>query len=500
MIATVCNLVESSRAPATPPPVRASGVPAAVCAITLATSLAVVLWLPSHTWLVFAALAASTGLVLRRLTPPLQFFSLLFLGSFLLFPALAEQPTAEAGATVVIGLFLLGFLAGARMASRSGSTPGRLWAAADRLAPLQSLLIIAAVGLIVRVALLATGQVGLQAQYSSGSSESGPLALLATTGAAAAAAAFWAIRGGQAPGRWRSLFALSLVLGHAVSLAFSGFRGAGPSYLILVWVIGGTVRRRATPSPWAFKRVLAATLLVVLGVGLFVVGAVVREGYAAAAGKTSAGTTGVPTLEAVIERLDGRSAFEVAYAHRDDSLAQRAVDPRPQLAAAIPRILYPDKPVVDYGSQVAYAFYGLPFSYRTSSTITFLGDLYINIGVAGTFAVAVLLGFGLQRLSQRLMAATTGLSFALVYILSAAVVGTESPVLLNAVETLRQAVFLIVVLAVVRFVAPTLPSKRAPGESLESARRPGARGSASETLAHRFRSPAIAVQRLDQST
>lgn len=453
-----------------------SAVSAALWLITFSASLAVVLWMPARTWLVFVALALSTTVSLHRLTPPLQFFSLLFLASFLLFPALAEAPSAEEGATVVIGLFLLGFLGGARLASRTYAPPARHWEAANRLVPVRSLLLVAAAGLLVRVLLTASGQVGLQAQYSSGSSESGPLALVASIGAACAAAAFWAIRSQPPVARYTSLLATALVLGHALSLAFSGFRGAGPSYLILVWIIGGPARRRLSASLWSPKRLVGPMMIVALGISLFLVGAVLREGYAAAAGKTSAGTQGLPTLKSVIDRLDGRSAFEVAYTHRDDSLAHRAVDPRPQVAAAIPRILFPDKPVVDYGRQVAYAFYGIPYAYRTSSTVTFLGDLYINVGTTGVFLLATVLGFALQRLLERLMAAMTGLSYALTYIVSAAVLRIESPVILNAVAMLRQVVFLVLLLAVVRLIASVSRRGSEPGQSGEvrASRRPSA--------------------------
>lgn len=424
--------------------------------ITTGVSLGVVTLAPTTTWLVSASLVASAIVVWRRMTPPLRFFCVLYLASFIVLPSFSQTtaPVNAEGASLVIGLWFLGFVTGARLGSRrldARTTPtGRpetLWASRRHL------VVLGVAGLLVRCALLVSGQLGLEAQYSSGTSESGPLALFAIIGSVCAAAAFWVGRGEPETRPGFPLVTTGLVLAHAASLAFSGFRGAGPLYLIVVWIVGAESRRRSA-VPQGAKWAVVGVALVAVGIGLFAVGAAARQGYAADAGKSSESTAGIPTQEAILLRLDGRTPLEVAYSHRHDSLARDAVAVRDQVAAVIPRVIYPDKPVVNYGTRVAYAYYGIPYSYRTSSTVTFLGDIYINAGLAGVCVVAALLGLLLQRAFQRLLSADTGMSYAVSYVLVAALLRIESPLILNAVEVLRELIALILILALARAVAP----------------------------------------------
>ena len=55
------------------------------------------------------------------------------------------------------------------------------------------------------------------------------------------------------------------------------------------------------------------------------------------------------------------------------------------------RVLYPNKPVIDYGQRVAVLVYGNSVDTRTSETLTAFGDAILGLGLGLAFAMAMIL-------------------------------------------------------------------------------------------------------------
>jgi hypothetical protein len=74
------------------------------------------------------------------------------------------------------------------------------------------------------------------------------------------------------------------------------------------------------------------------------------------------------------------------------------------LLQAVPRAIWPKKPVLNQASQYAHTYWQIPQEQVTATPMTQLGDLYRNFGWRGTFSGAFVLGlvFGsYQRLASR---------------------------------------------------------------------------------------------------
>src|SRR6185437_181691 len=62
-----------------------------------------------------------------------------------------------------------------------------------------------------------------------------------------------------------------------------------------------------------------------------------------------------------------------------------------QLVALIPRVFWPDKPVMDYGQRVTSEIYALR-DVQSSSTISTLGDVNLNSGPYGVLVIGIVIG------------------------------------------------------------------------------------------------------------
>jgi hypothetical protein len=284
--------------------------------------------------------------------------------------------------------------------------------------------------------LVLTGQLGVQAQLTLGlSTPVGILGALSTTAPVMTVilvvCALASQRGVPA--------AAALLIAQTTVLSLSGFRGAAASFVVSVACAAAITL--PSDSPWRRPRRIAltgATLVAVAVIG-FIAAANVKDRVATDLGASSAGTRlfGIEqTLPMLSARLDSGAPLQRAIDLNSDSSVQEAVSWSAQAEAIVPRFLWPDKPVIDYGRQVAASAYGLRHL-NTSSTLSTLGDTFINVKVYGVAIVAMLLGFALNK-AERMIRNGVGLpTLVIAGVLSVVVVGQEEPLILALVGLVR---------------------------------------------------------------
>lgn len=238
----------------------------------------------------------------------------------------------------------------------------------------------------------------------------------------------------------RSRLAIGLAVMQLIVLGLSGFRGAG-AVLILSIILGAGLTLPHL-SNWRGKSRLFVLLPVLLIITIFtiVLGASIKNTAAAELGVSSSGTrlfTVDNASTTIASRLQLGSSLDTAIKYRDVAKAKDAVSWEDQLRAAVPRLLWPDKPVVDYGQRVSVAMYGLTYG-QSSSTVTTIGDSLLNFGLGGVAFAGLLAGLALSKIEARVRWATKRLSVLLVAVLVYSVVGSpEQPLVLIIIGVLR---------------------------------------------------------------
>jgi hypothetical protein len=126
-----------------------------------------------------------------------------------------------------------------------------------------------------------------------------------------------------------------------------------------------------------------------------------------------------------------------------------------QLEILVPRPLWPDKPIFNYGEQVSSAIYGIPASYKTASTITWLGDLYLNDGPWGILVSGIILGSLLRRVLRRAVRGST-LMIVVTVPLVTALFNAESTIILGIAGMLQTVILLTLACLIARSLSPIL--------------------------------------------
>jgi hypothetical protein len=283
---------------------------------------------------------------------------------------------------------------------------------------------------------------GLQLQGISNTSLSGTFATLAGPALVAALIVSW-----NASTRRLRKFLAVLIMIEATLSAFSGFRGAAILYLLSATVSFVVVH---PPSSSRNRNALVGGVLaaILIGVPLIFVASEVRQNAAAAVGITNNGLTLASLPREVANRFDEVPNLAAALQPLTPT-AQAAVAMSHQAEIFIPRELWPSKPIFNYGEQVSSAIYGNPASYNTSSTITWLGDLYLNGGVWMILASGV--GFG-ALVCQALRRSTQAgpLMVIVIVLLITALFNAESPLVLAIAGFLKSFLILALVCLVAR--------------------------------------------------
>ncbi|MFN2607557.1 MAG: hypothetical protein ABR511_06620 [Acidimicrobiales bacterium] len=406
----------------------------------LAAAVAVATWPPVRLPLLALALliAAMVLAVTGSATPWLvvPYVGLAGFG-FLVAPLLNSHPLAAmAQPWALVALWFLAWAAGeyltdAAVGGRRRMPPDRVESRRDY--PVLAVLLAAVASFLVQLALLRQSSIGYGAQVQ-GLSSTGTSTVVGSVAPIAIATAYLMARiGGQH--RYRLLTGV-LVGAEALALATTGFRGSGPLFLITVWL----TRKRWQPD-WRFDtRTATRWILAVIAItALFSFGASRRAQVANLLGRSSAGTqaadlSSLPRV--IINRFDFYPSVAPAFSRASSPPAKAAVSPRSELVAFVPRLLWPGKPTIDYGHQVAQAFFDIPATYRTSSSITWLGDLFVQGGWAAPLVVAVALGACIQRQvgpARRPSVLRIGVYFLVVQ----ALLTLDSPLLISAAASLR---------------------------------------------------------------
>ena len=291
-------------------------------------------------------------------------------------------------------------------------------------------------GLIaVQAILILSGQVGYGAQLTLGlSTPEGLPGILATAGPVVSLMLLITALGSQR----RVSGAVLLTALEATVLALSGFRGTAVYFIMAIVFAGALTLPRSSPWRRSRRLVVVVSILAAVAVAGFIVGANVRNVAATQLDVSSEGTQLFSldqALPVVTRRLDEGAPLQAAIQFQDSLSVQEAVSWTFQVEALIPRFLWPDKPVIDYGQRVSVAVYG---EYgRTSSTITTIGDTLVNFKIPGMIIAAILLGFVL-RLAERRVRSSVGLaSLVLAAALSYAATNQESPLILVVTDVLR---------------------------------------------------------------
>jgi hypothetical protein len=295
---------------------------------------------------------------------------------------------------------------------------------------------IAVVLIAVQAAQVVGGSSGFRAQLATGmSTPAGPAGIASTAGPVLIGVMLLAALGS---GR-RLIVAATLAAAQAGVLALSAFRGAAMVFGVSSIIAAALSLPRA--SPWRRPQRMVPACLLLVGVALagFLVAATVRDRTATEMGLSSSGTRVIAASDAVpyiAARLDLGQSLTRAIDRKDDPDLAEAASWRFQAQAFVPRSIWPDKPILDYGQRISAAAYGMRQS-RSSSTISMIGDALINVGPGGVALVAVLLGFGVAFAERRIRAGAGVWSLVTAVALSVAVLGQESPLPLTAARLLR---------------------------------------------------------------
>lgn len=332
--------------------------------------------------------------------------------------------------------------------TRTGAGPGGIDAAV-----LGPLLVAAFLCLLVQASLIAAGAIGVAAQYAGGSSGGGYAGLLGQIGPPLAAGAVLASR---AAGhlRWPlGMAATGLLVAHLLLLALTGFRGGGPSLLlVLPFAAAGAAGQPRVRSWPAVAGALAAAM-----VALFLFGAAIRTQAATQVNarggiETTVGTGNLTST--VAERLDYVPVLAQAIYLRHDTQARSAVRLSDQVLAATPRFISHHKKPVAYGELVAVAFFGMPPGAPTASTITTLGDGIVNLGLAGALLMLGAYLALLDAVFRHVGGRPTPRNLVVLVILAQMAFDIGSPVILAAIGTVRTLLPALLIVAIVDKLLP----------------------------------------------
>lgn len=355
-------------------------------------------------------------------------------------------------------LWILAACLGAVISSRTDRPAPRVPVAASgqRVTPA---VLIAIGSLLAGYLLVSRGSFGVAGQYATGISGGGYLGLLVQIGPPSAAGALLSTLARPTRTSGALVVPAALVALQAVALTYSGFRGAAPFYVLAVALCAFRPAASKRTMPVGRRVVVGAVLFCFMG-GLLLNGASVRQNDATAAGYASAGISVSNALPTVVQRFDESTYLARADESRHDPAAREAVSLRNQLAAIVPRFLYPSKGIVDYGHQVSVAVYGAPASTRNSSTVTTFGDALINVGVAGGVILVAIYVFLFDSVFRRMRSAATVRALSVRVALVMAAVNLEAPAVLNLVGILRVSLAIVVAQWLVARVFTPLAGRR----------------------------------------
>lgn len=334
----------------------------------------------------------------------------------------------------LLAVWLAGWAVGVALTRRKRRPPKRLLFTPQR-SDTAPFLIFAYIGLALQVVTFIRQGSQFSAQLN-GVVDTGLNTILLAATPAAVAVAFWSshVVSTRRLDFFRVASSLSL-LAQTLLLLTSGFRAAAPGYLLTVWLLGKRCKQgRSEGTSIARLTVLLATMLF-----LFLFASNYRSDVAASLGRSSAGTV-APRLRdlpaTVAQRLDYSVYLNQAVRRAEDPRAQAVVSPVTEVAGLIPRVLWPAKPPVYYGRDVAVVFFDAPPESNSAETITWLGDLYVQGGAPLILLAGAFFGLALS-IALRILERPGILAIAAYYVVLAGALNTEAPLILATGHSLR---------------------------------------------------------------
>lgn len=406
---------------------------------------------------------ACTVSVRKSLSPLVRSYIVYLILVLVIAPRFSQDRVNIAGATgVLAALWISSACLGGSLAGKGAErleAPERTMS----IEPVTSALLVSVAGLVSAWVLRSSDSFGVTGQLASGVSGGGYLGLLVQLGPPSAAGALLStLRRSSATRNALVLSSGSVVL-QAVTLAYSGFRGAAPLYLIAIAVcaVGLSGRLRSISIG---KRAFAGVVILSFMIGLFTLGASIRRDAQLSAGfGGNGGLTMTNFTSTIIERFDDLSNLNRAQQYRDSDAARSAVSLQDQVAAIIPRAFYSEKPVVDYGRQVSIAIYNEPTTTRNSSTVTTFGDAFINLGSVGAVVLLTAYVFLFDAAFRRWQFFATVRSLSVLVALVLAFLNVEAPAVLSIIGLLRVVLSIIAVQwAIARIFRSRVASGRTP--------------------------------------
>jgi hypothetical protein len=356
-----------------------------------------------------------------------------------LFPSMSSGLSSpQLGAVwVTVSVWLLGWSAGMlllRPRVRTARVPRTGLSYRDASL---GLITVGVVALLLEILQAAHGVSSYATQIAGGASTgvTGTIASLAAPALTAGFVFAWP----TATRRGRILLAL-LILAQAGVSSLNSFRGTAIEFLIgagVAYLVIHPQRLRHRTRTVA----AALALIVLVGIPLTLLANAQRQAVAAASGYGKVSPLSLATLPRVaVQRFDETPALAAALAATGPA-AKQAVRMDHQVEDFVPRVLWPGKPIFNYGEQVSVAVYDIPPSIHTASTITWLGDLYLNGGLMAVLIAGVVLATISRVIFERAVEGRVLIALGAVLLLGV-LFNPESPLVLDIAGGLRSLLLL----------------------------------------------------------
>jgi len=388
-----------------------------------------------------------------RTTSPVLRVYVVFVALWFFLPSLFGLDTGQPQLTqvyLIVALWLFAWTGGQLVFDRldhvasEAKQPGYL---RDREA-LIGLMAIGSVAMLIQAKQIAEGIRAYTLQIS-GVTDTSLSGDIATTAGPALIAAF-IIAQRSSSRRVKTIILLLMVI-EAIFLTQNGFRSSAVDFEAAGFIAYIAVY---PPSTSRARRALAGWLLiaVVLGLPLLLIASNIRQTAQFGTSRNSLTFASLP--QAISGRLDETANLGQALGPLNPQ-ARSVVAMTHQLEILVPRPLWPDKPIFNYGEQVSSAIYGIPASYKTASTITWLGDLYLNDGPWGILVSGIILGSLLRRVLRRAVRGST-LMIVVTVPLVTALFNAESTIILGIAGMLQTVILLTLACLIARSLSPIL--------------------------------------------
>jgi hypothetical protein len=253
----------------------------------------------------------------------------------------------------------------------------------------------------IQIYLVSSGRLGFGAQLATGLTT--PTGWLGDISTAAPCMVLLLLVRLLSSGRRYDTWTYLLLVIECLALIATGFRGSGINFAVSVAVGLLVFLRDRIHRIGLFRGLTLAIAASVAIVVIFNATASVKHNAAVNAQMSSQGTDiwtsgtlmfNLGTRLNLVDPLEAGVAYSESHAIGDLGWGT-------QLATVVPRALFPNKQTSNWGQSVTSEVFGQPKT-KSSSTISTLGDIYLNGGYAGVVIIGLLLGYGLSRLEGRL--------------------------------------------------------------------------------------------------